>query len=246
VTRRRASTSADLREANLALSRTGANRARFMRQTSLRGADRLRSSVAGMPSTLGACPGCKRTPTIFVPAANRATNGSVHGPTTTGGSSLINRMSTQASGSTRCAYSRTPTKAQKIVRKVCGNWEFPIVRDNRPLMCFKIHRSPKSRRIAVLPTSYLGLLASDGRLFHNRVKGGRPSTRNTNQCLRDERIGLHTVRNTPSHQRAATCSSSKRRNSPATTESPYVLSHRLNNPCVSTEIASTAATLCRR
>ncbi len=59
------------------------------------------------------------------------------------------------------ADDRLCPKAQKIVRKVCGNWEFPIVRDNRPLMCFKIHRSPKSRRIAVLPTSYLGLLASD-------------------------------------------------------------------------------------
>jgi hypothetical protein len=60
------------------------------------------------------------------------------------------------------ADDRLCPKAQKIVRKVCGNWEFPIVRDNRPLMCFKIHRSPKSHRIAVLPTSYLGLLASDG------------------------------------------------------------------------------------
>src|SRR6266404_4395990 len=60
------------------------------------------------------------------------------------------------------ADERLCPKAQKIVRKVCGNWEFPIVRDNRPLMCFKIHRSPKSHRIAVLPTSYLGLLASDG------------------------------------------------------------------------------------
>src|SRR5258708_36134308 len=61
------------------------------------------------------------------------------------------------------ADDRLCPKAQKIVRKVCGNWEFPIVRDNRPLMCFKIHRSPKSHRLAVLPTSYLGLLASDGR-----------------------------------------------------------------------------------
>ena len=60
------------------------------------------------------------------------------------------------------ADDRLCPKTQKIVRKVCGNWEFPIVRDNRPLMCFKIHRSPKSHRIAVLPTSYLGLLASDG------------------------------------------------------------------------------------
>jgi len=40
-------------------------------------------------------------------------------------------------------------KAQKIVREVCGNWEFPIVRKNM-VMCVKSHRSPKSHRIAVL------------------------------------------------------------------------------------------------
>jgi hypothetical protein len=63
--------------------------------------------------------------------------------------------------------------AQKTVRKVCGNWEFPIVRENRILMCFKIHRCPNSHRIAVLPASYLGLLASDRQAGSNP---GRPDS----------------------------------------------------------------------
>jgi hypothetical protein len=51
-------------------------------------------------------------------------------------------------------------KAQKIVRKMCGNWEFLIVRKSRMLMCVKIHRSPKSHRIAVLPSILPWFLAS--------------------------------------------------------------------------------------
>ena len=45
---------------------------------------------------------------------------------------------------------RLRPKAQKIVRKMWGNWEFPIVRKNRMLLCVKIHRRLRSHRIAVL------------------------------------------------------------------------------------------------
>ena len=63
----------------------------------------LSNSDAGMPSRQDARPGCSRAPVMLLPAGNWASKGTVHGPTTTGGSSFTRTMSMHASGSARCS-----------------------------------------------------------------------------------------------------------------------------------------------
>jgi hypothetical protein len=108
VARTKASANADFCGTRIASSRGSVNRAAFAPHTSCRGRDWLSSSAAGIPRMAGARPGCNRAPTILVPAGSRTRNGSVQGPTTRGGSSLMKTMSMQASGRTRWAYSPEP------------------------------------------------------------------------------------------------------------------------------------------
>jgi hypothetical protein len=60
-------------------------------------------SVAGIPSTDGAAPGRKRTPTTVVPGARTSMVGPVCGPTSRGSEPIWQYSSTPPLGTVRCA-----------------------------------------------------------------------------------------------------------------------------------------------